>query len=195
MRFNIKNGENILIINKTDNTNFNGIYRIKNTPKNIQEIQEHVLPMYEYLKHQPSIIFPGSNPFKAAVDIVIELTAKLNSSSIQWVKMNASNHKLDIVDKQEDFLHIVTSEKDISEIGEYLQKRMEQRNSFKTKIKRLFTREPQEEIPEHLQLLSAAVKENNKESAAFEDFLAKRNKKIVETTSPQDLLTKILTER
>lgn len=32
--------------------NFTGIYKIPNTPKNIKEIEEKVIPMYNYLKHE-----------------------------------------------------------------------------------------------------------------------------------------------
>ena len=43
--------------------NFTGIYKIPNTPKNIKEIEEKVIPMYSYLKHEKSFRFSWRKPF------------------------------------------------------------------------------------------------------------------------------------
>ena len=52
----------MMIINNQKNiTNFSGIYRLPKTVQNISDIERHVAPMYQYLKHEPILIFEGNS--------------------------------------------------------------------------------------------------------------------------------------
>ncbi len=58
------------------NVNFTGVYRIPKTPKNIKEINEKVIPMYSFLKHEPVAGFPGENPFVLGFEVLKDVVAK-----------------------------------------------------------------------------------------------------------------------
>ena len=64
-------------INKIDKINFNGIYRIKNSPKNLMEIEKFVEPMYRHLKHEPVFQFVGKHPFRMGLDMIMKLIYKI----------------------------------------------------------------------------------------------------------------------
>ena len=51
-------------VNKCNNVNFTGIYKIQFNDKNIKEISERVIPMYEIIRHEPVAYFQGKNPYK-----------------------------------------------------------------------------------------------------------------------------------
>jgi hypothetical protein len=69
-------------INKiTSNTKFKGIYRLPNTPRNALALREFVVPAYKDVKGQKLFAFPGNNPFKIGIDIIISMVAENNNSS------------------------------------------------------------------------------------------------------------------
>ena len=51
-------------------TNFNGIFRIPNTPENTKLIAEKVLPMYQMMRKQPVACYPGNNPLVLGMDFL-----------------------------------------------------------------------------------------------------------------------------
>lgn len=188
-------------INKIEHTNFQGMYKIKNTPAIVNEIQNKVAPAYQKVSNNSIIAFIGKNPFKIALDIIAEGIAETQNSSREWLEMNAKNHGLDLSDENtgEDVLHIITGDKDIKETIEYMIDRSKKlQPGFKEKIMNFFgikfevnygiTRE----TPKHLIPLFIALSKNKEEDAAFEEFASK---KIIKVNTPQELLTRMLMER
>jgi len=182
-------------INRINSTNFNGIYRIKNTPKNLDDMMKHVLPMYSHLRHEPVFVFSGRNPFKAAVDMLMELIADSQKSTIEWLKMNAEIHGLNLSKLNDDEIHIISGKQKTEEIVEYIKHRVEKQTGFWSNLKKQFSINNNDDIkrkPEHLRPLAIALQDNETEEAAF---LEKYSSQIVEVKTTQDLLRNLLTER
>lgn len=180
-------------VNKVDNTNFNGIYRIKNTPKNLMEIDKYVNPMYQHLKHEPVFQFAGNHPFKMGLDVIMELIAEGQKGSVSWLKMNAENHGANLSKLDDEFVHVVSGKKEIEALLGFLENRAIKKTGFMEKIKLMFaTRETYEEKPEHLRLLFHALARDEEECKAFNE--AYKNK-IIPVNSSQELLQKMLCER
>lgn len=188
-------------INKIDNTNFQGIYRIKSSPAIINEIQNKVAPSYQRVSNNPIVAFSGKNPFKIALDILMDMIADSQNSSKDWLEMNAKNHGLDLSAAKtgDDYIHIVTGEKDVKNIIEYMLDRAKKlKPSFKDKVMNFFgiTKEVDygitENTPEHLVPLFIALSKNEEEDIAFTEFAGKR---VIKVNTPQELLTRMLMER
>jgi len=181
-------------VNKIDTTNFQGIYRIANTPRNVSEIQKYVTPMYEQIRHEKSFLFEGFNPFKQALDIILNEIADGEKYSLSWLKMNAENFGADFSKIGDGILHIITGKKDISRVFEHMKNRAFHKPTVLEQIKEFFSR-PEEDYsdkPEHLRLLFHALDVNKEEDNAFyENF----GDEIIEVKTPQDLLTKMLCEK
>ena len=180
-------------INKIDNVKFNGIYRIKNTPKNIQEIEKYVEPMYKHLKHEPVFQFVGKHPFRMGLDMIMEVIAESQNGSVSWLKMNAENHGAELSSINEDSLHIVSGRKDIENLTDYLINRAEKRFGFVNRLKNLFSKKNVYDAkPEHLRPLFRALEFNEEECEAFNE---KYGNKVISVNSPQELLQKMLCEK
>ena len=184
-------------INSIDNTKFNGIYSIPKTPKNIEEIQKYVIPAFNNVRHESICIFSGNNPFKILLDIIKEKVAKDNHSSVDWLMANASRHGLKLDEAGDDVLHVLSGEKEIGNLIEYLQSRLGTEKTFVQKIKGLFIKDKshtftiQEDLPEHLRVLSIFLQNNQREDAAFKEYA----KNVVHVETAQDLFKKVMTER
>lgn len=188
-------------INKINNTNFQGIYRIKNTPAIVTEIQNKVAPSYKMVSNNPLVAFPGKNPFKIALDILMDMVADSQNSSKSWLAMNAKNHGLDLSAEKigDDYIHIITGEKDIKNIVEYMIERSNKlKPTFKDKVMNFFgiSKEANynitENTPEHLIPLFVGLSKNEEEDIAFAEFTGKR---VIKVNTPQELLTRMLMER
>lgn len=178
--------------------NFTGIYKIPNTPKNLKEIEEKVIPMYNYLKHENIIGYQGENPFVYGFEYIKQIVADSNNASKSWLEMNAKNHGQIFPDTNTDFIHIISSNKDIKEFNEYLQSRVKaNENTPLKKIKRIFssflTQKENNELPAHLKLMERAIELYEKERTEYQKFL--NRKKVSKVSSAQELLAKILTEK
>lgn len=178
--------------------NFTGIYRIKNTPTNIKDIEEKVLPMYSYLKKEPVIGFPGENPFVIGFELIKEVVANANNASKLWLEMNAKNHGQTLPDTNTNFLQIISGKKDIQDFLNYLTERIKANensplNIFRNFFKTTFAERERTDLPEHLKLLDKAIQIYEKEKVEYQNFT--NNKKVVTVSSPQELLTKMLTEK
>ena len=179
--------------NQQNNTKFQGIYRIPNSAKNIADIEQHVAPMYSYLRHEPVIGLLGSNPFKIGVDMIMDIIAENNHSSVSWVKMNAKNHGADL-SNLDDRLLIVSGKKDIEGLANYMRNRVAKKTNFFAKVKTMFSRsnEAYADKPNHLKPLFKVLQENKEENAAF---VQEYGAQIVDVKTPQELLAKMLCER
>ena len=110
------------INNQSYNIKFSGIYRLPNTAENANAIKHYVLPMYNEIKHDKIFIFPGNNPFRIGVDIIMDMIAKSNHSSREWVKMNAQNYGINIPNLNEEVIHVISSTKDVERFKKYIKK-------------------------------------------------------------------------
>ncbi len=179
--------------------NFTGIYKIPNTPKNIKEIEEKVIPMYSYLKHEKVSGFPGENPFVLGFETIKEIVANKNNASKIWLEMNAKNHGQILPDTNTNFLHIISGEKDLQEFLEFIIQRLKaNENTPLNRLKHFFNslkninREKQK-LPEHLQLVDKAIELYKKERLEYQKFI--QNKNVISVSSAQELLAKMLTEK
>lgn len=188
-------------INNINNTNFQGIYRIKNSPAIKNEIKNKVTPMYQMVSNNPVIIFSGKNPFKIGLDILMNLIADSQNSSKTWLEMNAKNHGLDLsaANIGDDILHIITDKKDIDNLIEYMINRIKKTEpTFKTKIMNFLGINKTDnygiknDTPKHLKPLFIALSKNEAENVAFEEYT---KGKVINVDSPKELLTKLLLER
>lgn len=182
-------------INRIDNTNFNGMYKIPYSAKNMQELKDFVLPTYKGISNEPVFIFSGNNPFKVGLDTIMETIAKSNNSSIEWLKMNAKNHGIELPDNN-DTLHIISTEKDIKKLLEYMIKRVQSKKpTFVDKLKKFFgiakAPEYDENLPQHLLLLSEALKIDSQEAEAFKEY----SKDFKKAGSAKELFKLLMSER
>lgn len=182
-------------INKTSvNMKFSGIYKMPNTPENVMAIKQYVLPMYNDIKKDKIFIFPGNNPFKLGIDVIMDMVAKSHHSSREWVRMNAQNHGLDINNIGEDVIHIISSSSDVEKLKKYIKSRTSLDRRFFRRINRYFkfrnNKEVYKNIPEHLKVILNVLKRNKEEDKAFAQFA----QKAIEVTSPQELLSFLIIE-
>lgn len=177
------------------NVNFTGVYRIPNTPKNIKEINEKVIPMYSFLKHEPALGFPGENPFVLGFEVLKDVVAKANNASKSWLEMNAQYHGEMLPDTNTDFLHIVSGKKDLADFVNFIVSRVKANQNTPLKyIKSLFARHKDEkDLPEHLKVVDKAIDVYQKERLEYLKFI--QTKKVVPVETTQELLTKMLMER
>ena len=180
-------------ITKINNTNFNGIYKIANTPKNLMEIEKFVEPMYTHLKHEPAFQFIGKHPFRIGLDMIMKLIAESQEGTVSWLKSNAEIHGAKASDLQDDVIHIVSGKKEIDSLLKYLENRVAKKTGLFERIKTLFSpRETYEDKPEHLRLLFSALELDEEECRAFNEVY---KNKIVTVKSTQELIQKMLCER
>lgn len=180
-------------IKRIDNTKFNGIYRIKNTPKNLMEIEKYVEPMYTHLKHEPVFQFVGKHPFRVGLDLIMKFIADMKNGSVSWLKMNAENHGANFSGINDEELHIVSGKKEIESLMEFLLNRAEKKTGFLSRVKMMFShQENYEDKPEHLRLLFKALEVEEEECNAFSEAY---KDKIIPVKSTQELLQKMLCER
>ena len=179
--------------------NFTGIYKIPNTPKNIKDIEEKVIPMYNYLKHENVSGFPGENPFVLGFEAIKYIVENANNASKVWLEMNAKNHGQILPDTNTNFLHIVSGKKDIQEFLEFIIQRLKaNENTPLHKLKNFFSsvnniNSEKQKLPEHLQLVDKAIELYEKERLEYQKFI--QNKNIISVSSAQELLAKMLTEK
>ena len=183
------------INNQSYNIKFSGIYRLPNTAENAKALKHYVLPLYNEIKHDKIFIFPGNNPFRLGVDIIIDMVAKSNHSSKEWVKMNAHNHGINITNIGEEVIHIISSDKDVGSFKKYIKTRTSKERFLLKKLNRLLKNRNNKNksyanIPEHLNIIFAALRRNKEEDKAFSQFA----KNAIDVTSPEELLSFILTE-
>ena len=182
-------------IKAIDNTTFNGFYKIPVNTKNMFEIRNYVFPAITRVKRTPVVIFSGNNPFKLILKYAMKCIADNNNGSIEWLKMNAANHGLDINDDGEDVLNIITTQKDIDNLIEYISKRINSRKpKFMDKVKSFIgikeSNPNYEKLPEHLKVLSDFLKADKEEIKAFSSYT--RDAVIVDDA--RELLKRVLTE-
>lgn len=186
------------VTNVQSQTNFNGIYRIKNTPENVKLIKENVAPMYSFLRKESIGAFPGNNPLIIGLEFIMEKLAKSNQASKDWLILNAKNFGTKIPNLNKDYLYVISSNKDLNEFVDFITKRM---NTYKESpfqkvinfFKGFTQKENSENLPEHIQILNKSIEIFDNETIEYQKFLSK--KKIIDVSTPQELLAKMLLEK
>lgn len=186
------------INNIQSKTNFNGIYRIQNTPENVKLIKENVVPMYSFLKKEAVGAFPGNNPLIIGLEFIMEKLAKSNQASKDWLILNAKNFGTKIPNLNKDYLHVISSNKDLNEFVDFITKRMDsyKESPFQKVInffKGFVPKENSENLPEHIQILNKSIEIFDNEAIEYQKFLS--DKKVISVSSPQELLAKMLSEK
>lgn len=195
------------IINN-ENLNFKAIYRIPYSEKALSELQQKVLPTYKKVINQKCDFFIGRNPDYEGFKFWIDVIARQNNSSVEWLKMNAKNHGADITGMNENFIHVMTGDKDIQAISDYkenklassvenLKSSLKERTTLKYKIKNLFVKEEKpdlgydENTPEHLITLFQFIKQEKDNTLLFNEIFPN----IIELKTVNELFNKIMCER
>lgn len=183
-------------INKVENTSFKGIYRLKNTPANLDALQDKILPIYEGITKRPAQIFIGSNPFKEGVDWIVNSITRTNNVTKKWLKMKAEKNGLPPFTTSNDgILHVVTTQKDIDILNDYKSKRMDARCTRAKERIKSGNKEPVEpfdkDLPDYLLQLWSVLMSNQEEEEAF----SKYPQKIIEVGSVEELFSKIMSEK
>lgn len=195
-------------IPNNDNISFKAIYRVPYSEKTLNEIKQHILPTYEKTLKQKSSFFVGRNPEYEGFKFWINVIAKQNNSSVEWLKQNASNNGANTKGMDENFIHIMTGEKDIQAISDYkankltssvekLKKNIKEQSTIRHKIKKLFVKEKQpdlgydENTPEHLVVLFQFIKKDKEDTLLFNTTFPD----IIKTKDAEELATKIMSEQ
>ena len=122
--------------------------------------------------------------------------------------MNAANNGADIIGMNENFIHVMTSDKDIQAISDYkenkltssienLKNSLKERTTLKYKIKNLFIKEEEpdlgydENTPEHLITLFQFIKKEKDDTLLFNEIFPN----IIELKTVNELFTKMMSER
>lgn len=181
---------------QTEKINFTGVYRIPNTPENVKLVNEKVTPMYKLMKHESVIGMEGENPLAYGVEFVKEIISSSQNSSKEWLMMNARNFGIELPRLNKENLLIISGQKDILKFAEFFQERI--KANIKTPLQKFFdffkTKTPNSQyLPEHLKVLPEFLEIYNKEAALYREFLSGRN--VIDVKTPQELLTKMMTER
>lgn len=181
-------------INNVDNTNFKAIYRLKNTPTNLETLGNKIIPIYEAITKQDTFVFIGSNPFKSGLDFIIKGIAQANNVTKNWLKKKAEYHGLEYTSSDDGILHVITTQKDIDKLNDYMQARLDMRfERIKDKIlnKTPLPDDANKNLPEYLQALDSALKLDQVEEEAFKKY----PQKIIEVNNVEELFAKMMSER
>ena len=162
-------------INRIENTNFNGLYKVPYTEKNMEALKNFVIPTYMNISKEPVIVFTGNNPFKVGLVKLMELIAKKNNSNVDWLKMNAQNHGVDVSGADCDIINIVSTRKDIDKLQKYMVSRINSRKpSLAEKIQNFFgiraVPDYDTNLPVHLAILSEGLRLDKEEAEAFAEY-------------------------
>lgn len=181
-------------INNVDNTNFKAIYKIKNTPANIETLSKKIIPIYEAITKQDTFVFIGSNPFKSGLDVITKKIAQANNVTKNWLKKKAEYHGLKYTSSDDGILHVVTTQKDIDKLNDYMQNRLDLRlERIQDKIlnNTPLPDDANAKLPEYLQALDSALKLDQVEEEAFKNY----PQKIIEVNNVEELFAKMMSER
>lgn len=190
------------------NTNFKGIYRIPYSEESVQELKQNLLPTYINVTNQKAKFFVGRHPFFDSFKVCHKIIADENNSSVEWLKMNAQNHGAKAKDFDEEFIYVISGEKDLNALNSYIEDRVinilnvaketiKEKYSILSKIKKLFIGEKNNEpdsvknAPEHLKFLFYLIDTEKKETKAFEEFAPQK----IESKNTKDLFIKMMQER
>ena len=193
-------------INKTNNTNFSGIYRIPLTRKNTDEVIHYILPAYRAAMHKQADFFIGENPFRVVTDKLLINLAKNSGGSPKWLKDNAELHNIDTENFIDNAIHVVTTEKDILSVFNFITAKQRvvdefispkpQKHSFIDKIKQIWNAPTQDvevepDLPQHLQILKKILDFTKKNNDEFHEFA---KDKIINLKSTDELIAKLAEE-
>lgn len=185
-------------INKIDNTNFQAIYRLKNIPSAVEEIEKKVIPAYKIMSNENAYTIIGNNPFRKVLRTMIERVAEFEKTSISWVEMNAKNYGLNLNSTEDDVIYFIAGNKELEKFKEYIKKRNDRmRPSIKNLLKKIFLKEEKiitvpDNSPEHIKFLADAMDYDCKETLAFNEYIKGQVKDV---KSPRDLFYTMLRER
>ena len=191
------------INNISNNQNFNGIYRIKNTG-NEKELVEKVLKPYIAIRHRHVMVQHGENIFTPMYAHDYETCCSQTGYAKDWLIMNAKNHGIDITEPKMDTLTIYTDTKDYDEVKAFIADQGKIAHpSFIDRLKSIFGtsnyKKEQDEIQRRYEELPKHLKPIFLSSETYK-ILTKRYEerfkdKIVDAESPKDLLIAMMNER
>lgn len=193
-------------INKTNNTNFTGIYRIPLTRRNADDVINYILPAYRTTMHKQADYFIGENPFRVVTDKLLINLAKNSGGSPKWLKDNAEFHNIDTENFIDTALHVVTTEKDIHSVFDFIMAKQPSVNEFITpkskkhsfidKVKQVWhtptaDADFENDLPQHLKTLKKILDFTKKNNDDFQKFA---KGKIINLESADELIVKLAEE-
>lgn len=176
------------------NMNFKGLYKIPNTQNNIQLITKYVIPPYQLFKKQPVVILNGL-PQDNAIKSILKKIADSCQGSVEWLYKNAENFGVNIPEFDNN-LYVITGEsaKVFTDICKDVNNSVKPstKNKFKNIFIRLFKTPSKDDLPKHIRLLKAALKNYYEISDKFKDFYGEN--KILNMDTPQNLYSAMMRE-
>jgi len=182
-------------INNIQNQSFQGVYRLPCGENTIAEIQREVIPAYNYVRHNNIFVLEGKHPLSFFLNGMMREIARQNNSSIEWLQQNAARHGIELPAESKQLL-VFASDKEITNMYEYMHSRHQTKKSFREKItdffKQHFTGVETTDLPEHLIPLKESVAIDKMEKDFFEK---KYDGKIKDVSSPYELFVNIMNEK
>lgn len=179
------------------NTTFGAYYRIPNTSENVKRLGE-VMSLYQYLRHEPAVSYIGETPISVFVKERFKDFAAKSGGSFEWLRMNSDRFGVKLPSLDTDFISVITSRRDISELLDSLEKVNKHKFGFISKISNIIqivsdVRNKPKEVPTHVFIAEQMAKAYNKETEFYRSHLNSKN--IIKVSDIKELITKMMTER
>lgn len=183
--------------NKVDNiTNFNGYYRIPNTPENSKFLKELFIPTMEKFEF-PHLVFSNRTPNANKFIQYFKNIAESKGGSFNWLINHVKRYNVELPVDNHETITVVTGNRDAIKMKKFEIKLLEAtlRNHLKTIVKMLFGIKSKAYIPgepyyiEDIRSLTVAY---NKQAELFDNFLEKNN--AVNVNSISEMLASISNE-
>ncbi len=185
--------------NNSYNPNFRGMYRLNYTEKNLNEVVQKVLPMYEMISKEKASVFE-ENPLQLIIKEKLEKIADDFHYSFDWLVQNSQRHGIDLSYIDKNSIIVLTKKKDNQSFLEKISKVNKDHSIFQ-KIKNIFnSKNFYDEVaeyvstkPEHLKEVAGIDYVYKKEIKRFNECLSSFD--IVDVKTPQELLQKMFLEK
>ena len=177
-------------------TNFYGFYRMPNTPKNAEFINEQLIPVMEKLEY-PHFISSDRMPTAKKFFQYFSDIAEHHGGSLNWLRNHAKRYNVELPADKREMITIAVGVKDAIKMKKFEIKLLGKTigNYLKMTAKMLFGIKTKAYIPgephyiEDIRLLTGAYK---KQAALFDSFLEKNN--AVKVNNGGELTKSIINE-
>lgn len=184
---------------RVDNrTNFNGFYRIPNTPENVKFISEQLIPAMEKFDY-PHLIMINSDRMPTANKFFHYFSdiAKQQGGSLNWLKNHVKRYNVELPADNHEVITLVTGSEDSIKMKKFEIKLLGKilRNHLKIAAKMLLGIKSKAHIPGeplYIEEIRSLTGIYNKQAACFDQFLEQN--KALKVNSCEDLTSALINE-
>lgn len=180
--------------------NFTGYYRISKPTDNIKCCTEEIRLLYRVLKGKQIAVISGDYPFAQAFDNTYNNIANEEGYCLEWLRQNARNHGVSIPEPNNDSITFITTQKDISDLVAYIETNFKKISKcftpfsrLKFKLLALLHIGNDADLPLYLKIVKHIASSEQNSIDEFEKYFI--NKNIINLTSKEDLIEKLLSEK